>query len=216
MTKKAKPLPAPAPARTDLTAAEKSQAALLPEFNAAFVIAAYQGNIMGDDASITELIGGLQKTLEKSKEGDLHRLEDMLLGQATALQTIFTSLARRATQQEYVKNYDSFLSLALKAQAQSRATIQAVIDLKYPKQIAFVKQANISHGPQQVNNGSASHDLPRSESNSHARKIQTQQNKLLEGDTHGGTYLDAGTTTTASGRNPTLEAVGAVCRADKR
>ena len=63
----------------------------------------------------------------------------MLISQATALQTIFTSLARRAQMQEYQKNLESFLELALEAQAQSRATISALVDLKYPRQATFVK-----------------------------------------------------------------------------
>jgi hypothetical protein len=43
----------------------------------------------------------------------------------------------------------------------------------------YIKQANIANGPQQVNNGTATH----------AADSKTQQNQLLE-DSHGGTYLD--------------------------
>ena len=49
--------------------------------------------------------------------------------------------------------------MALKAQAQIRATNSALVDLKYPRQATFVKQANIAHGPQQVNNGTAPTEL---------------------------------------------------------
>ena len=42
---------------------------------------------------------------------------------------------------------------ALKAQAQCRATLEALAEIKNPRPVAFVKQANISGGHQQVNNG---------------------------------------------------------------
>lgn len=215
MTNKTSSLSRKKPVAVQHSAADKAKMATLPSLNAAAVIEAYQGNVVGKDIDMNELILTLQASFNASKEGDLGGLERMLIGQATALQTIFTSLARRAQQQEYQKNYDSFLTLALKAQAQSRATIQAVIELKYPKQVAFVKQANISHGPQQVNNGNPSQGLIMNESTSHAPKSRNRKNKLLEGHTNGGTNLDIGTTTTASGRNPALEAVGEVHRANK-
>jgi hypothetical protein len=113
-------------------------------------------------------------------DGDLSTLEAMLVGQATALQTMFTSLAMRAAGQEYLKQYGLYMTLALKAQAQSRATISALVDLKYPKQAAtFVKQANMTTGPQQVNNayaGTPSH----SGIQSRTENIESEPNKLLD------------------------------------
>ena len=44
------------------------------------------------------------------------------------------------------------MKFALRAQAQSRATWEAVAAIKNPSVFGFVKQANIAHGPQQVNN----------------------------------------------------------------
>ena len=49
------------------------------------------------------------------------------------------------------ENLESFPGLALKAQAQSRATLSALVDLKHPRQTTFVKQANITNGLQQIN-----------------------------------------------------------------
>ena len=40
-----------------------------------------------------------------------------------------------------------------KRQAQCRATLEALAEIKNPRPVAFVKQANISGGHQQVNNG---------------------------------------------------------------
>lgn len=105
------------------------------------------------DADLSELVKDLDKRIEKVQGGDMRSVEAMLYGQAMTLQTIFTSLARRATSQEYLKQYQTYLSLALKAQAQSRATLEALAEIKAPRPFAYVKQANISNGPQQVNNG---------------------------------------------------------------
>ena len=157
-------------------------AAASPSVNAAIVMDAYQGNIAGD-VNLMALVESLQESTDKTKAGDLSNLEAMLIGQATALQTMFTSLAKRASHQEYLTQYGVYMTLALKAQAQSRATISALVDLKYPKQAAtFVKQANMTTGPQQVNNGA----FPDKYAQAHASAgdFETAPNKLLEA-THG-------------------------------
>ena len=66
---------------------------------------------------------------------------------------------------------DANLRLALKAQAQCRATLEALAAIKNPQPVFFVRQANIAHGPQQVNNG-ATADVSRAE------QSKNQPNKL--------------------------------------
>ena len=90
------------------------------------------------------------------------------------------------------------MSLALKAQSQSRATIQALTEIKYPKQVAFVKQANISNGHQQVNNGSNTADA-----HAHAKENTNQPNELLEVNS-GRETMDIGTTKTAIGADKAM------------
>jgi hypothetical protein len=85
------------------------------------------------------------------------------------------------------------MRFALKAQNQSRATLQALIQLKQPSQTTFVRQANIAQGHQQVNNL--------------AEKNQVSQNKLLEGQTYD---LDSGAQAKARGINSKMEALGKV------
>ena len=186
-------------------------AAVMPAVNAAIVMDAYQANIVGSDVNLMALIESLQESTDKAKAGDLSNLEAMLIGQATALQTIFTSLARRAAHQEYQKHLEAFLGLALKAQAQSRATISALVDLKYPRQATFVKQANIAHGPQQVNNGNT-----QAGALSHAQESKPLQNELLEDASYGSTQLDTRATATPARSDTTVEAVAAVHRAAKQ
>ena len=177
--------------------------AVNPETNAAVVIDAFQSNIVGSDVKLMALIDALRKATDQSKAGDLSDLEAMLISQATALQAIFASFARRAVSQQYQKNLEAFMGMALKAQAQSRATISALVDLKYPRQATFVKQANIAHGPQQVNNGT------------HAKQLESQRNELLEDASYERAQLDAGTTPAATRGNSAVEALESVHRATK-
>jgi hypothetical protein len=192
--------------------ARGAQMALQPSVNAAAVIQAYTGAMFGKEPDINVLIDGLRDSFKTVRDGDLSNLEAMLVGQATALQSLFTSLARRAQSQQSQRHLEAFLGLALKAQAQSRATIQAVVELKFPRQVAFVKQANISHGPQQVINGPGI----SSEARTHAEENEIQQNKLLEDQRNGRTHVDIGTTKAAGRSHPTLGTVEAVHRTNNR
>ncbi|MGJ7493436.1 hypothetical protein ACSFA8_00040 [Variovorax sp. RT4R15] len=172
-----------------------------PAVNAGSVMQAY-GSHMGDEVNLMSMIGAIQATTQRVRAGDLSDLEAMLVSQATALQTIFTNLARRAKDQQFQRNLEAFLGLALKAQAQSRSTITALVDLKYPRQVAFVKQANISNGPQQVNNGFES----STRAGAHAVEKEIPEIKELEvGD---GQWLDTRAKSPAVGTDPHMEAVG--------
>lgn len=187
-----------------------AKAALSPYLSGAVVADAYQANIMGPDVDLMEMVNVLTENARQTQDGDLSHLEGMLLSQATGLQTIFTSLAKRAQAQTSQRNLEAFLGLAMKAQSQSRATIATLVDLKYPRQVAFVKQTNVSHGPQQVNN----HADPGA--GSRTEEIQPQQTKLLVGNNDGGTTMDTRATAAASGSHPALQTLDALPRPDKR
>lgn len=184
-------------------------------FNATGVMQPFQKNLTGEATSADSILTALESKLQRVQAGDLTSVESMLFSQATALQTIFASLARKAAAQEYLKQYQAFLMLALKAQAQSRATLEALIELKHPRSPpTFVKQANISHGPQQVNNGAAS--LTSTPTGAHAEKSEFEQTKLLEDGRDGCTYLDSGATPAAARSDSTLAAMEAVNRSEER
>jgi hypothetical protein len=169
------------------------------------------GKFAGEQ-DLGELITGLHDQVKKVQAGDMGSVEAMLYGQAMTLQTIFTNLARKAQAQEYLKQFQVNLSLALKAQAQCRATLEALAEIKNPRPVSFVKQANIANGPQQVNNGVTTETAPvRAGPHAHAGQNTGQKNELLEHQ-HGN-YLDTGTQGTAGGADPHLEAVGTGQRA---
>lgn len=105
------------------------------------------------EADLGDLTGSIVNRVRQVWDGDLQNAEAMLYGQAVTLQTIFTALARRAAKADQIPQFNASMSMALKAQAQCRATIEALAEIKNPRHVAFVKQANIANGPQQVNNG---------------------------------------------------------------
>lgn len=100
--------------------------------------------------------------------GDLSGMEAMLTAQAAALDAIFTEMARRAALNmgEHLGATETYMRMALKAQSQCRTTVEALAEIKNPRPIAFVKQANISHGHQQVNNGVQAGESPAHGNNS--------------------------------------------------
>ena len=153
----------------------------------------------GDRLEITDLIGEMRTVSKEVNGSNLTRIEDMLVHQALALDAMFNNMAQASVRVESLKGMETYMRLALKAQAQARATAEALAMLKNP--MPYIKQANISSGPQMVNNGQPSG----------AGKSQSAQNELLEHQ-HGN-YLDTGTQGTASSTDTHLEAVGAVNRA---
>jgi hypothetical protein len=170
----------------------------LAEFNSksVFLSAAVKESFdigVGDEFSFQATMQVLEKTIAQIQSGDLSKIEEMYISQAVALEAMFASLARRAKAQDKLLQYEAHMRLALKAQNQSRATLQALVQLKQPSQTTFVKQANIAQGHQQVNNL--------------AEKNITPQNELLEGSY---AELDTGTTPTPTGIDTTLETVGKV------
>lgn len=105
----------------------------------------------------------LEEASKQVKEGDLSILEGVLLNQAFALNIAFTNLAARANRQIDLSTNQMLMTLAFKAQNQSRATIDSLKNLKQPNQTAIIKQTNIAHGHQQVNNQIENNQIPQNE-----------------------------------------------------
>jgi hypothetical protein len=104
----------------------------------------------GDALEVTDLMGELRKAGEEVASGNMSRVEKMLAHQALTLDAIFNNMAQRSHKQETFKGIEVLMRLALKAQAQARSTAEALALLKNPH--AYIRQANMTTGPQQVNN----------------------------------------------------------------
>lgn len=174
-----------------------------PAINSGLMGNSYTGHMPGG-TSINASIEEVRRITNAVKAGDMSDLEGMLVGQAIALQTMATNFATRAQLQTGQRNLEAFFGLALKAQAQSRATVQALVELKFPRQVVYSKNANINNGQQQVNNGVPA---PRTETE------ETPQNKILENGN--GKWLDTRAPGTAIPTHPHLATVGQGHRTDK-
>lgn len=159
------------------------------------------------ELGLTEAVAVMREKAEKVQSGDLSDVEATLTAQAATLDAMFNELARRAALNmgTHLPAAETYLRHAFKAQAQCRSTLAALAEIKNPRPVAFVRQANISHGPQQVNNG-----LQAGEPHAHGKN--SIQSNELSGGCHE-LLPDTRTQAVACGVNQEVEAVGAIHRA---
>ena len=197
------------PSRQDMTQ-DEHVAEVLVEGTAtsAMTVAAFAKGTHGA-VDLTEVFRALQADGRAVKAGDLAGVEAVLAAQVVALNVIFGELARRAAlhMDEHLDAMDRNLRLAMKAQSQCRATAETLAIIKQGPTV-YARQANIAHGPQQVNNGV----LGPSTGSRPGGKTKSVNPELLR--TRDGERLDTGTAGKAGGSNPALEAMGAKHRAE--
>jgi hypothetical protein len=182
-----------------------AKTALRPTVQAAITLTEYGKEVFGD-LDLSGLIDSLTAQTKAVANDDLRQSEAMLTAQAHTLDAIFNNLARRAINAEYIANLDRYLKLALRAQAQCRATWETVATIKNPPMVGYVRQANIAHGDQQVNNTISG------ASSSPARENPEVQNRLLE--RADGQWLDSGTQGATGRADPAMASVGKVERSE--
>ena len=136
-------------------------------------------------------------------KNDMSRAEAMLICQAHTLDALFGKELMTAMRQEALPQFEAHAKLAMRAQSQCRATLETLATIKNPPIPTFIRQANVAHGPQQVNNGSSPPGTPP-----RAQETENPQTELLEHD-HG-ERLDTGTAGTASRPDPEVETLGTV------
>jgi len=153
------------------------------------------------DVDLTACLKALTECTERVKTGDLGDVKSLLTAQGLTLNTIFIELARCAllNKGEHLGATDSYMRLALKAQSQSRSTFETLALMQNGPAV-FARQANIAHGPQQVNNG-----IPLAR----AGNSESEPNRLLEAH---GERLDERTTTSTGERHQTVAPMGAIDR----
>jgi len=171
---------------------------------------------MADDGlfDVNALIKELEKQTTALASNDMARAEITLLAQAHTLDALFNKLVTAGLQKTDLTQFDALLRIALKAQSQCRTTLEALSEIKNPKSIAFVKQANIAGGHQQVNNGAPSpveqSAFSKQYAQAHAGKKESEPNELLKEITH--ETVDSRGTAAAGATNPPMETVGAIHR----
>jgi hypothetical protein len=142
---------------------------------------------------------------ELVKQGDLSRPEEILSAQAGTLDMLFNILADKALRNingGYRDAGDTYLRMAMKAQAQCRTTIEAIGEIKYPKSPTFIRQQNIA-AQQQVNNYPAGEKI-----------VESGSNELME--VPNGEWMDTGTAGKAIGHDPQLATLATIDGAGNR
>ncbi len=188
--------------------------------NSSVLIAEYLGGMYGDAAGLSDWAIALRDTTKAVHGGDLKSVEAILTGQALALDAIFTNMARKAILNNRMDQLELCMRLALKAQNQSRATLEALAAIKNPQKTVFMKQANISNGPQQVNNNFTQQPQPQASNGEEnpptsPKNFKTEQNELLNAHEEI-VRLDTGTASPTSRDDQKVEAVGKVNRSKNR
>jgi len=185
----------------ELKASEEAVTArtvLMPTLQGAVTVQKYS-KWFPADLDLKELIGALAEQTTVVIHGDLGRAEAMLTVQAHTLDAIFNSLARKAMSTELLNQFEAYLKLSLRAQSQCRTTWEVVSAIKHPPVASYISQANIAHGPQQVNNASR------------AGENGKPPNKLLEDNEHEpDQWVDRGTQNAASEADTRMETVAEV------
>lgn len=161
-------------------------------------------------------IAGLMKALieetTKVRNGDLSYVEAMLIAQATTLQTVFASLLLKASSQDQLKHWECYMRMGLKAQNQCRMTLETLAAIKNPP-VIFARQANITNGPQQVNNSMAA-EAYEPPARAPAGNFSILKTELLEASDE--QRVDPRTARKAVGVDTKVEALGEVDRSAKR
>lgn len=114
----------------------------------------YSGRTMGVNLGLQEVVLELNRQVREAQNGDRKHAEALLQGQAITLNAIFAEMARRAAlnMNSNIPATEAYMRMALRAQNQSRATLETLSAVKNPS-LVVAKQANISTGGyQQVNN----------------------------------------------------------------
>src|SRR5258706_5752022 len=112
-------------------------------------------SLAGKGADLKAFVARVSEAVDAAVTGGLRLTEVTLGAQAIALDVIFNECAQRAASaaSSDLTSAEALLRLALKAQSQCRTTLLTLAEIKNPRPIAFVNQANFARGAQHVNNG---------------------------------------------------------------
>lgn len=159
---------------------QRANAAFRSLLNCSLVTSKYC-NTFGDQ-DLNALEQELTCRTDRLLNGDMRYVEAMLFAQAQALQSVFVNLALKATDEECPpKRQSEYMNLALRAQAGSRATLQALVDVKNPRVQTFVGQQNVAY-QQQVNNGQVPNEPTGNDAVTSNELLSEANHAAMDGD----------------------------------
>lgn len=140
---------------TEETGAQAMARKLLqPTLKNAAAASAFTGKMMGSDLElpgIGDYVDHVHIAARDAAAGDLAMASKILAAQAITLDSMFAELARRAANNmgEYINAAERYGRLALKAQSNCRATLEALAKLHQPRE-QTVRHVHVNEGGQAV------------------------------------------------------------------
>lgn len=126
---------------------------LEPNLRHAVSASAFAEKVLGDNEGpgIMDFVGHMQSATTKAESGDLAIASRLLAAQAITLDNMFTELARRtaANMGEFINAAERYGRLALKAQSNCRATLEALAKLHQPRE-QTVRHVHVNDGGQAI------------------------------------------------------------------
>ena len=126
---------------------------LSPAFKNAAASAGFLGKMLGgvEMPGVTDYADDLIVKADKAASGDLAMASRMLATQAVTLDAMFAELARRCAMNmgHYINAAERYGRLALKAQSNCRATLEALAKLHQPRE-QTVRHVHVNEGGQAV------------------------------------------------------------------
>jgi len=131
-----------------------ARAIIEPDFRHAMTISQVLTAVLGDSEQapgLSDFADVAKDIASAAEKGDLAFASRMLASQAVTLDTIFVEMARRMAinMREYLGATETFGRIAMKAQAQSRATLEALAKLHQPRE-QTVRHVHVNEGGQAV------------------------------------------------------------------
>ena len=125
-----------------------------PGFRHALTASQFADKMLGtsiEHPGLMDYVDHVLKVAGEAKNGDLAIASKLLAAQALTLDSMFTELARRSAlnMSEYLGATESYGRLALKAQSNCRATLEALAKLHQPRE-QTVRHVHVNEGGQAV------------------------------------------------------------------
>jgi hypothetical protein len=125
-----------------------------PGFRHAVTASSFAGKVLGNSIEhpgLMDYVHHVLKVGDKAEAGDLAIASRLLASQAITLDSMFTELSRRTALNmgEYIDAAERYGRLALKAQSNCRATLEALAKLHQPRE-QTVRHVHVNEGGQAV------------------------------------------------------------------
>lgn len=167
---------------------------LEPNIRHALTASAYANKVLGttfEAPGIADYVDHVDVATKQAEAGDLSIASRILVSQAITLDSMFTELSRRAAQNmgEYIDAADRYGRLALKAQSNCRATLDALAKLHQPRE-QTVRHVHVNEGGQAIvadhfHKHERSPVNARNDEQSHAARTDGERASLPCPDTEG-------------------------------